>query len=257
MKTEELLAKVNGEAEELDQEESTTPDSPSDTEEKEEEPSQEGDTTEETQDKNTSDEDNIPFHKHPRWQQKQKEVEDLKQRVDELSTKPKEEAPLNAGEESLPQWVLGLAQGQDTPEVRAWYKQYQQSTKQERDSIRQDVLKEIKQEQEKKEQEVTKWNDWVEEETTRVLDGEKGFTKNELLKVANDFQPIDEKGNISFEKALQILKMQKQGKDSSTEQKKKIAASTTSGGKTSDGESKSFNPHSLRNQDFYDIAQNK
>lgn len=262
MSIDEILAKVNGqESEEQDQEETTTPDSPSETEEEQEEPSQEGDEAEDTDDdnsddsENTPDEKDIPFHKHPRWKQKQQEVEELKQQVEELRTvKTQPEVPQSRDDEPLPQWVLGLGNGTETPELRSWYKTYTESTKAERESLRQEVISEIKKEQEQKEKEVEKWNNWVEEESTRVLEGEKGITKNELLKAANDFQPVDANGNISFEKALQIVKMQKAQKPDSSEQKKKIA-STTTGGQRGTSQNRQVNtPHTLRNSDFYDLA---
>lgn len=262
MSIDNILAKVNGEAVEEDQEETTTPDSPSDTEEEQEEPSQEGEesteevTTDNSEDDNTPSEDNVPFHKHPRWKQKQEEIELLKEQVESLKTNStKEEPKLDAGDAPLPQWVVGLAGG-DTPEARAWYKQYQQHESSLRDDIKKQALSEIKQEQEQEKKEVDKWNSWVEEETERVLDGEKDVTKNELLKAANDFQPVDAQGNISFEKALQIVKMQKtSSKTDKVETKKKIASTTTPKQGSASSNTEVNTPHSLRNRDIFDLAK--
>ena len=266
MEIEKLLAEVNGsDTAEADQEQSTTQDSPAETEEEREEPSQEGDeseeeSTDESDDDNTPDAKDVPFHKHPRWKKKQEEIEALKEQVEELkTTSTTKDAPLDAAEEPLPQWVLGLAGGQDTPEARNWYKQYKAANQSDRESIRQEVLSEIKQTQEKEKQELDKWNSWVDDEVVRLQDEGNSFNKNELLKVANEYQPVDAKGNISFDKALEILKLQKAQKAEAavekTDKKKEIAASTTShqkGGSTNDN--KAFTPHSLRNQDFYDLA---
>lgn len=247
---------VNGvDAEEQTEEETTTTDSPAEKEEEKENPSQEGDesdesedNTEDTKDDNTSDETNIPFHKHPRWKKMKQELDELRTLKESLNQKTTEDAPRAKEDEdtSLPQWVLDLTGGQVTPEAQQFYKNYLKENNSMRKSLKDEVLKEIQSEQTQQQAEEAKWNKWIDDEVERLEDDGHKFNKNELLKVANEFQPVDSKGNISLDKALQILQLQKVKKDEGVEARKKIAGENKKGGGQEETP-KTFTPHMLRN----------
>lgn len=191
-------------------------------------PSQEG---EQQKADNTPDENNVPFHKHPRFQEIIKENQDLKQKVDDFS-KFKEETEEKLTDRSnetpseMPKWWVTLA-GDDEISQEA-YKQYLEETNQSQSQIKQDMVAEAEKAQKEQEAETKRYNDWVQNEVKSLEDSGKKFDKNKLLKIAVDYQPTDEEGNISLEKAYQIYEMQENQKDAETQQKKELADETQS-----------------------------
>lgn len=219
---EELLSQT-------DEEETETPaESPTENNEAETEPSQQGEEGEDAP-KNTADEKPLPFHEHPRWQKMQKELEEkeealqaLQESVTELQEKPTQQ------DTTLPQWWQTLA-GSDEVSKQA-YSQYQSENKGTRDAMRQELIEEQQQQAQEEQSESKKWDDWVVGEIQNLKDNGETFDENELRKVAVEMQPLDENGNISLSKSLEILKLQKQVKANpeAKKERKKIASQTSS-----------------------------
>lgn len=170
------------------------------------EPSQSGE-------KNNPAEEDIPFHKHPRFKALTDEKNQLKQTVEEMQIKLQELSTITQQtpdqKEDVPKW-FSEAFGDDT-KVWSAFKEYNENQiKQVEKSVEERIKSKSKEEQES----VSKWNNWIESEVDRLKDDGKQFDKNELLKVANDFRPVDEKtGYINFDKAYEILSFMK-SKDS-------------------------------------------
>ncbi|WP_457635788.1 hypothetical protein [Persephonella sp.] len=236
-----------------EKEKENSADSPAETTNEKEDPSQEGDKT--------PTEENIPFHKHPRFKQlieenrKLKElVETSTQKVQEVEGKIEEKLKVEVKDEvKLPRWWSILA-GEDEISQQA-YKDFMEYDKEQRARIKQELLEEQqRQEQEQKEVE-ERWNKWVDEEIKSMQDEGLEFDKNELIKIAVDFQPTDQNGNISLRKAYDILKLQKKDKDSLTEKKKEIASKTSSSS-NKDPEVKQFNSSiELRNRSWTSLIE--
>ena len=189
---------------------------------------------------NTQTEENLPFHKHPRWKQMYEENKTLKQTVESLNAFKTEVEPLVKTlqpQQPIPEWFKNTYG--DSPEI---WKQYQTYDKVAREQIKSELLSEIKAEEDKKTQETQKWNDWVAESLTALEDEGLKFNRNELQKFMVDWQkeygtlPINAEGNIDFRKSLELMEKVKPKVDTEAtlEAKKKIAAkvSSTSGSET-------------------------
>lgn len=173
--------------------ESTPSESSTEKESKEEKPDQ---------GKNTDEDLTIPFHKHPRWIEREnelrtlkekdearsKEIEDLKQFKDQYSQK---QTSLNT---KVPEWFSTLYG--DNQE--AWEK-YSEYNKQEREEIKREIL-EAQQQQVVEAQEQEKyWNNWVDTEMGKLESKGYKFDREELAQVILKTRPTDEKGNLDFE----------------------------------------------------------
>lgn len=197
------------------EETTTLPDSPSDTNGNEQEPSQEGET-------NTPDEDTLPFHKHPRWIAKQRETEELRAKLDELSPLKEEFESIKSQlpkqpepEPEMPEWWKD-AFGTDEASMKAFKQKLQDedrliATMEERivNKVRQTEAQEIAE----REAQVQKWEAHIENEIQTLYTKGYTFDKNELLKVVDDYSK-DAEGNYTgyvfpFEKAYEILQLQK------------------------------------------------
>ena len=256
--SDEDLLNLGGESDEQDD---VLGDSPSQDDQPESDPSQEGEEQKDDA-QNTSDEDNIPFNKHPRWQELQRQNEEMQRQLEELSglagtvdTLKAEQEKAHKGAEPLPdEWVQ--LYGDDDASRKAYGLFQTQFSKMESS-----VMEKIKQEQEQAQKQAQEheqtWNKWVDDEVAALeAKGEK-FDKNKLLKVAVDMRPTDEEGNISLPMALEILKLQEAQASPKQEKQiqKNIAAKTSSdnrgGGKQTAGPSS----NSLRSKSFSSLAQ--
>lgn len=242
---------------ENNEQEDSPADSPSEEEEVVTDPSEEGEETKDEESQNTPDEDNLPFHKHPRWKQMQedlhskddtiKELEGLKDTVQQLQTKQE-----TSTEKPLPaEWTA--LYGDDDASRKAYGLQQNQMTEME-SRIRENIIKGQEASQQKQQTEQQQADKWVDSEIQTLVDAGEKFDRNGLMKVALDMQPTDEKGNISFTKALQIYRLQEKKPDKTAQ--KQVAAQTSS---TNQGDAKvdtSPSTNSLRASSFQSLAQN-
>ena len=173
--------------------EETPTESSTEKEQKEQEPDQ---------GKNTDDDLSTPFHKHPRWIERENELKALKER-DEIREKEiadlkqfKEQTSqkLSSSNTNIPEWFSTLYG--DNPE--AW-KQYSEHDK----AVREEMKREILEAQEQKVQEAQEqekyWNSWVDAEMGKLESKGYKFNRDELAQVMLKTRPTDDKGNLDFE----------------------------------------------------------
>lgn len=172
----------------------------------------------------------IPFHEHPRWKERERQ---WKENIADLKKANKEEidrvlSSINKAKEpkTIPNWFKGLY-GDD----QNMWNEYRAGRKAEREELKQEILSEQKEKNDKQKAEVQKWNEWVDVEVSKLKADGKTFKKNELLKVALDFKPTDDKGNISLEKAYELMQKFKTKDTKKATARKKLADSTVSGTK--------------------------
>lgn len=157
---------------------------------------------------NTQPQENVPFHKHPRWQKLTQHNKELEATVNELMTfkQQMESQGQSIPSGTIPEWFKN-AYG-DNPEVWKLYSGYD---KEMRDGMKAEILKEIKAEQEKQTQEVTKWNEWVENQFDELEDTGKTFDRNAFRKFILDYNqeykalPLTEKGDIDISKCYDLM----------------------------------------------------
>lgn len=239
-----MFADIPHEGGELDDEEKVENPSESQTEKDEKEsPSQKGDEdkkeSKDDKDKDkdskksdkTSDEeeDKIPFHKHPRFQELVKERNELREEVEELNRKVDEgfsKIEKDSGKnKDIPAWFSRLYG--DDPEV---WKEYERADKERREEIKAEIREEFEERRKNEEADVVKNNQWVRESLQTLKDEGHKFEKNELLKIMVDYQPTDEKGNLDFHRGLEIYNKINEKNPDKANARKKIAGNTESSG---------------------------
>lgn len=195
----------------------TPTESPAEIKENVEEPSQGG---EQDLPDNTPDvEDNIPFHKHPRWIAKQRELEEMREKLSEIETIKQEFSQFKqqntSNEPEMPEWWVESF-GNDDASRNAWKKQVEHEQKLYQDWESR-ILEKVKtsEAQEAKQQAdaVAKYEAEIENKIFALQEKGYKFNKNELLKVVEEYS-TDETGKFSgvlipFEKAYQILQLKK------------------------------------------------
>jgi|TARA_R100001530_G_scaffold119297_1_gene86467 hypothetical protein len=257
-------------AEEVDESPSQEGDTQPEDETPEESPSEEVEA-EETE-SNTSDEDkDVPLHKHPRFKSKVKELDEtraelealkrdqslqdtvskLSEKVDGLTPKPNE---------PIPDWFKQLyGEDQDT-----WNQYQEEQIAYEAGIIRkakEEVLNEIETKSKSKEDNIAKANEWIDSELEQLslnhgLDLSEGKNeRNEILKVARDYNPTAEDGSVDFEKAYELWKALKPSgvADATIEERKKIASSTSASKSGDVGKSKIKTSHDFKNRGWDQI----
>lgn len=223
MALEEILADVKQEGD-LDPfaalEKDTPSESQTENEPKEDEP-EVGDST-----PAANAEDNVPFHKHPRWIQREQELEALRLR-DEARERELAELRAQATREpvetEVPDWFSELY-GHNTA---AWEK-YNAHQQAERERLKQEAVIEVERRQQAEVAENERWNGWVETEVERLAAAGKQFDRNELLKVMLDYRPTDPNNNLDFDAGYRIYEALKSKPDPARAQARKRVADTTS-----------------------------
>ena len=197
-----------------------------DTEDKEEkeEPSQEGD-------KNTPDEEKIPFHKDPRFQEviaaknkAKEEAEKLtKENQEILDSIKKAQQPVI---DEIPPWFSeGFG---ENPELWTKFSAYD---KQRQTAMKEEIMQEVKGMDQSKVQREEEGIQMVRGELDRLKADGNDFDDNKLKSVMLEY------GVLDFDKGLELYKAL-EGKDPTIAARKKIASSTKPTG-SSEGESKS------------------
>lgn len=205
------------------EEKENSADSPSEeTEEEEGSPHQEPESEVEGEPSDADEDKNIPFHKHPRWKQRQKEIEELRRENEELKAKKQPEAtPQSQAQEDIPDPEFVRLFG-DNPEA---YKLYSRLREKERHQFKEDVLNEIRQERTKEQEAIKQQETWINTQLDTLHEEGYDFDDNKLLKVIDEYQPTDRHGNFDFRKGMEIyeLKYPKREKINPAP-KKKVAA---------------------------------
>lgn len=270
-------------AEQGQQEMKTSEESPTETKQAEESPSQEGEEDKPNSDdasvdssedagksKDTPDDnENIPFHKHPRWKEIQEENQRLKEALEQNTNQVGE---LKTGVDEIRQ---NLASKQPTEQFQvfkelfdngslgddqinvAWEKfqklipQSHVDETQLRESIKQDLLKEQEQAKQQEQQLV----EWSRQEIQKLKDEGKTFDDNKLLKVIEKYSPTNEQGHTDFNKAYDLLQLEeKASKDNSKLKAKKEIASRSSSDSSSEPQRDDFvTPTDLEGKDWSDF----
>lgn len=194
----------------------TTPtDSPTETKvETETEPSQGGETTQ-----NTPVVNDVPFHKHPRWIERERKFNEMEKELGELRPLRDEfgrfKSQIAPQELEMPDWWKE-AFGTDEVSKAAFKKQTEYEAKR-FEEFENRILERFEQRSvekiQKEQAEVQKWETYIETEVQNLREKGYQFDRNELLKVVEDYSK-DAQGNftghlIPFERAYEILQLKK------------------------------------------------
>ena len=163
------------------------------------------------------------FDEHPRWKAREEELKGLREfreRAEPLLERLENPPEQNT---NIPSWFTTLYGANE----EAWnqYKEYDSSRQKQ---IKEELRSEFEKEQAKRTTEQKRQDEWVETELKSLEAEGFKFNKNELMKVALDYLPTDQDGNISLKKAYDILNISKTHPQPNkvVEDKKKVADQT-------------------------------
>lgn len=217
-----------------------------------------------------ADDKDLPFHKHPRWiaqQTKLHELEEFREKVTPLLDKLGEPKKESESDDAIPEWFIELF-----GENKESWKKYRDYSAADRANLRKEIMAELQQQGRQATEQQAKLDKWVEDELSKVAEAQgidlspgtaekPNSLRNELLKVALDYKPSDDAGNISFAKAYDILQaikakgqQPKVDKPNPAADKKKVADKTM-GKDKADGQRKDYKtPEDLRGRGFREIG---
>ncbi len=216
----------------------TPSESPTETKVEGTEPSQGGETPINT----PVAEENIPFHKHPRWIELQREREQMRKELQDLRPLKEEfsqiKTRLPQQEQEMPDWWKE-AFGTDDASKAAFKKQveYQNKVYEDLESRVVSRIESQAQDRVRREaEEVAKWETVIDTEVNTLREKGYQFDRNELLKVVEDYSK-DAQGNFTgvlfpFEKAYEILQLKKTMPTPTATARKTAAAQSVAGTKT-------------------------
>lgn len=234
-------------------EKETPTSSPEETKPETESPSAQGDEKAEESSTNTVSEENMPFHEHPRWkevygqaklvpelQEKLSDLEAYKQQVEERFTK------LSGNQNpSAPEWIQeGFG---DNPALQGKFSQYEKDLE---DRIVQRVYSEQEKARSQAEKAQSSAQEFVNRSMQELEDEGLKFDRNELLKVAVEYRPSDDSGNIDLRKAYRILEATKEDTSERSKARKEIAAGTTAKSKAESAPRDYVTSNDLRNKSW-------
>lgn len=143
-----------------------------------------------------------PFHKHPRWIKTQQDLKETREKLEKLETERSQGQPI-----TLPEWWK--SQNGDTEESR---ERYEAVLKGELPWLKDQILQEIRNEQQQEQQQTQAGEEYVETQLAEMNDEGLAFERNRLLKFMVDFQDeygsgslLDAQGNYDFRKSLKLM----------------------------------------------------
>jgi hypothetical protein len=202
----------------------------------------------------TLENESVPFHKHPRFQQLVEEKNKALEKIAELESyiKPNKDNVL----EEIPEEFVELF-GDDRDIWDKWKKlNSRQKEEMEREII--EKIRTQEQEEIKKKENLQKY---VENSIKSLQDKGEVFDQNELIKFMIEFEDkyapiLNKDGNYDFEKGLELMKQLKpQQKKEDTTPKKEVAKILSEKTKPSTNDSAALSIRTLRNKSFTTLAE--
>lgn len=154
-------------------------------------------------------EDELPFHKHPRFKALVDEKNSYKQELDELKKfKEETETKLKSIEikpenSEIPGWFVEVFG--ENPE--AWSK-YQEQNKADREALKAEVLEEIKQSSSKEEEDLSNGKKYIDDQVELIKEKGITFDRNALMKAMHDEPIFDKDGNLDFVTKARLLELE-------------------------------------------------
>ena len=245
----------------LETETDDSEESQTETNQEEKSPSQEGENQDEKKSDNIPDDKQIPFHEHPRFKELVEEknnyksqLEEMRNEIENLKQPAKQEQPTDA-----PQWFVNTFGGGVNDEAtNSLWKEYNNHNQAQQEAIIQRTIEKIKTEQAQEARQSQEAKDYVENQIKEIESTGKKVDRKELIRVINDYRPIDEQGNWNIKKAFQILEFEQsqQKKDKNQKQdaksiaRRKIAEIDTKPIPES-GEETTLGWHQIRKMDWF------
>lgn len=179
---------------------------------------------------NTPHEDTVPFHKHPRWIERESELKTLRETEEAHA---KEIAELRAIAETtqkkleptstqIPDWFRELY-----GDNALAYQKYAEHEQVKEADIERRVLEKQSLAQQQAQEETKRWNKWVDDEIGKLEADGHTFDRNKLIKTMLEYKPTDENNNFDFKAGMKIYEALEGKGDTERSQARKILADTT------------------------------
>jgi len=235
--------------EESEKETDNSSESSTEINENEKEPSQKG----EPKKANTSAEENIPFHKHPRFKELIEENKKLKEEIEQTRTEFSQKLESIKNEpttEQIPESFKKLYG--DSPEIWAAWNEY---LSEEKVKIKEEVFSDIRAEAEKKEKEASllkqkekEAQQYFENQFAEIESQDGKIDRNAIIKILDQYHCIDPETNLYDIKAAYDIykKINKVDSEKSNKRKELADTTTSSGNSTSEGKPVAWD--SIRNK---------
>lgn len=178
---------------------------------------------------NTDHEDNLPFHKHPRWKALVEENKTFKAKAEEFDTLKAEIERLKGSVPTQPAAIPDWFQKLYGDNQEAW-EIYSAQQNERETHILEKAKAEILAEQRREKEQQAYWGKWIDEQVASLEDEGLQFDRNKLLKIVDQYHPTDEKGNFDFRRAYEIYKVletQDKAKEAPKNDARKSLASQT------------------------------
>lgn len=203
--------------------------------------------------KNTP-EDNVPFHKHPRWIERESELKTLKESGEATA---RELAELKAFKEATVRKEVGevdpdfKALWGDNPEAYAKWLSLENKRK---DELKREILEDQQKVVEQQKAETQKWNKWVDDEVNKLQSEGNTFDRNELIKTMLEYRPTDENGNFDFKLGFKIYQNLHKEDPAKSIARKELADTTTRSSSRGEGKKKDYQTsNDLRHRSWHSL----
>jgi hypothetical protein len=172
-------------------------------------------------------EEQIPFHKHPRWIEREQELEELRAFRESVEPKLSEFEQFKARQEptneEIPAWFSELYGDNE----KAW-KAYAEHEKDREEQLERRAIERIEQRQQEAQAESQKWEKFVENGFESLESKGRKFNRNELTNFMLENPITDGNNNLDFEKSLNLFeKLNPQQASPSSQARKQLADTMT------------------------------
>ena len=170
-------------------------------------------------------EEEIPFHKHPRWIERENELNQLRERDEETAKELAELRTLSETKNStdIPDWFTELY-----GENKVAWEKYSEHEERRTEEIEARVIAKQQEAQNKVVEDGEKWDKWVNTEISRLEGEGNTFDRNKLIKTMIDYSPTDANNNLDFDKGLKIYEAMEGKPDVAKSDARKQLADTAS-----------------------------
>lgn len=210
---------------------------------------------------NNQEENNVPFHKHPRWIEMRDEKARLEARLAELESRqqqpaPQQEAPRETAHGSkIPDWFVKLY-----GENYEAYEAYQEHVREERKAIRDSLEQEERQRAETQRAEAERWNSWA-KRSMETIDERHGANlmsdesrRKDFLSFVLKYKPTDDSGNIDMVKGWELYQLRNSPDPAKASARKAAADRVQSDAKPAEKPKKDYlTSQELRRTDWRDL----
>jgi hypothetical protein len=183
-------------------------------------------------------EENLPFHKHPKWIRERRENEELRKKLEEIESRlSSQQAPAQPSPEEVPEEYRHVF-GDDF----GAYKAFQEFSRRQAEAILTEREKAALDERERKERENREFVEWADAQFAELSDDAGtdltrvgNAVREKLLDIVEEIGLYDQSGRPNFRAALELHRLREAGTASAEKGARQALAAATSSPRTARG----------------------